>query len=135
MPKLKLCWVARAAFSLTESSLQGTNPVSLNGVTDRLRDVGLELLFVLPWVAYGRALRNGRIEVAEVRRETGRNPANDFVGFIVGKLEPLLGGPYEALCCATDSRIVVDLLKSGRCGRMRLAMASCGDLHMQLHFY
>lgn len=127
--------MARAAFSLTESSLQGTNPVSLNGVTERLRDVGLALLFVLPWVAYGRALRNGRIEVVEVRRETGRNPANDFEGFIVGKLEPFLGGPYEALFYAMGSRVVVDLLKSGRRGRVRLAMASCGDLHMQVHFY
>lgn len=33
MPKLKLCCVALAAFSPTESSVQGTYPLSLNGVT------------------------------------------------------------------------------------------------------
>lgn len=45
MPKLKVCWVARAVFSAAERFDQGTCPSSLKGVTALLleEDSGLEV--------------------------------------------------------------------------------------------
>ena len=38
IPKLNVCWAARAVFSRPDSSVQGIRPSSLNGVTDRRLD-------------------------------------------------------------------------------------------------
>ncbi len=40
IPKLKDCWVARDAFSATDSSRQGTTPSSLKGVTAARKTMG-----------------------------------------------------------------------------------------------
>jgi hypothetical protein len=37
MPRLKVCWAARAVFSPADSSVHGTWPSSLKGVTARRR--------------------------------------------------------------------------------------------------
>jgi hypothetical protein len=59
-PKLKVCWVILAAFSLAVKSPQGTLPSSLKVVTAFL--LGLGEAFVVPkpvWVAYNRDARRG----------------------------------------------------------------------------
>jgi hypothetical protein len=53
-PKLKLCCVARAAFSPADSSAHGTNPSSLKAVTFRRRVLGLGLVPSPVCVAYVR---------------------------------------------------------------------------------
>lgn len=55
MPKLKLCCVAREAFSPADSSFHGTNPSSLKAVTLRRRGPGAGAAPRLFCVAYNRA--------------------------------------------------------------------------------
>lgn len=84
MPKLKLCWVALAAFSPAERSFHGTNPSSLNGVTLRRRGPGAGVAPRLLCVAYWRERRRGRIEGAAARFAAGRSASIDVVaGFIM----------------------------------------------------
>jgi hypothetical protein len=61
MPKLNVCCVVLAAFSLAERSLHATLPSSFNIVTAFLFLVGCALVVPRPvWVAYRRAARIGR---------------------------------------------------------------------------
>lgn len=83
-PKLKLCCVARAAFSGAESSLHGTYPSSLNGVT--LRRFGPK--GVDPWVfcvANDRAMGIEwlRRVVAPRKLVAGRRAAREVTGFMM----------------------------------------------------
>jgi hypothetical protein len=83
MPKLKDCCVARAAFSVAESSFHGTNPSSLKAVTVRLRGpVGVvPRLFC---VAYDRAKVKGRDALeAPTLLTAGRVAKSTLTGFIV----------------------------------------------------
>lgn len=83
-PKLKLCCVARAAFSGIESSAQGTYPSSLKGVTPRRfgpRGVG-PCVFC---VAYDRVMAEARRVFAPAPRKlvAGRRATREETDFIV----------------------------------------------------
>lgn len=84
-PKLKLCCVARAAFSGIERSLHATYPSSLNGVTLRL----LGPSGVGPWVfcvAYDRAKAEARRLLALKRVVAGRRATREVTAFILSSL-------------------------------------------------